>query len=232
MSEADPITGPHTLYPLVLIRNLRFPSSGSASYWLTLLSSSAICSHRYLLEVFTHTSFDLHCFWQPLTGFLAAFPYKLWFGLQMCSGFAEDRICIPVSVSPLFWVILDMKRSNYFAILEMSSVAYFYVCWYPLRLNISQSSLDKVGMCWSWGLTIERKEHRAENKIGRFKKQCSLLQPVLYGTLAGTVPLFGCDGVARQSRAWEMSASWSVSGESVLNLATLRPGRGRHMPLL
>lgn len=64
----------------------------------------------------------------------------------MCSGFAEDRICIPVSLSPLFWVILDMKRSNYFALLEMSSVAYFYVCWYPLRLNISQSSLDKVGM--------------------------------------------------------------------------------------
>ena len=28
------------------------------------------------------------------------------------------------------------------------------------------------------------------------------------------------------------NASWSVSGESVLNLATLRPARGRHMPLL
>lgn len=64
----------------------------------------------------------------------------------MCSSFAEDRICIPVSLSPLFWVILDTKRSNYFAILEMSSVAYFYIGWYPLRLNISQSSLDKVGM--------------------------------------------------------------------------------------
>lgn len=45
----------------------------------------------------------------------------------MCSSFAEDKICIPLSLSPLFWVILDMKRSNYSAILELSSVVHFYV---------------------------------------------------------------------------------------------------------
>lgn len=40
-----------------------------------------------------------------------------------------------------------------------------------------------------------------ENKIGGLKKQCISLLPVLYGTLAGTVPLFGWEVMARQSGA-------------------------------
>lgn len=74
-----------------------------------LLGSSAntpatgILSRCFLPQLWIFTALDSP--WLVL----AAIPFKLWFGLQMCLSFAEEGACISVFLSPSFWELSDMK---------------------------------------------------------------------------------------------------------------------------
>ena len=110
---------PHTLFPLFLIRNLFFfffPQRVPATGWLCHLhlrrAATGVFRWCFLTPRLIFPAFGSPLPFFFFFFFLQPFPYTLWFGLQMCSSFAEDRICIPVSLSLLFGVILDMKRSN------------------------------------------------------------------------------------------------------------------------